>query len=288
MCLLLVTAGCATGGSPGLIPVDRKVCVAAGAAVGGTVGYVIANNNRGHHEDRNRAATAAAGAAAGGALGALLCGKGEQMPPTVSASASPTRGEAPLSVDLSAAAEDPEGQIQSYEWDLGDGTMASGARVRHSYAEPGDYVARVTVTGKGGLTASDSARVSVAQAEAPAPPPPPVVPTRRIVLRGVNFDFDRSEIRPQDAVVLDAGAEVLNENPEVKAEVAGHTDSVGPEAYNQGLSEARARAVVDYLVGQGVDRERLRPVGYGETRPVADNGTSEGRDQNRRVEFVIR
>jgi OOP family OmpA-OmpF porin len=114
------------------------------------------------------------------------------------------------------------------------------------------------------------------------------VPKKRIVLRGVNFDFDKAEIRPQDSVVLDAGAEVLNENPEVQVEVAGHTDSTGPETYNQGLSEARARAAVDYLVEKGVDRERLRPVGYGETQPVADNGTSEGRAENRRVEFVIR
>jgi OOP family OmpA-OmpF porin len=123
---------------------------------------------------------------------------------------------------------------------------------------------------------------------APPPPPPPPAPApapARIVLRGVNFDFDKSDIRPDAQVILDSAAEILNENPSARVEVAGHTDSVGTEEYNQGLSERRARAVVDYLAGKGVSADRLSPSGYGESRPVADNGTADGRAQNRRVEL---
>jgi OOP family OmpA-OmpF porin len=70
-------------------------------------------------------------------------------------------------------------------------------------------------------------------------------------------------------------------------EVAGHTDSVGSDAYNQKLSEGRAKAVVDYFVSQGVPADRLKAVGYGKTKPVASNKTEEGRAQNRRVELQI-
>jgi OOP family OmpA-OmpF porin len=121
---------------------------------------------------------------------------------------------------------------------------------------------------------------------APPPPPPPPAPApARIVLRGVNFDFDKADIRPDAQVTLDSAAEVLNENPSARVEVAGHTDSVGTDEYNQDLSERRARAVVDYLAGKGVSADRLSPAGYGESRPVADNGTADGRAQNRRVEL---
>jgi outer membrane protein OmpA-like peptidoglycan-associated protein len=74
----------------------------------------------------------------------------------------------------------------------------------------------------------------------------------------------------------------------VSVEVAGHTDATGTDEYNQGLSERRARSVVDYLVGKGIDRSRLDAVGRGESQPVADNGTRDGRAQNRRVELNVR
>ena len=73
---------------------------------------------------------------------------------------------------------------------------------------------------------------------------------------------------------------------DVKVEVAGHTDSVGTEEYNMGLSLRRAEAVRQYLVGKGIAADRLIVRGYGESRPVADNATAEGRFQNRRVELV--
>lgn len=133
---------------------------------------------------------------------------------------------------------------------------------------------------------------------APPPPPPPPAPAPRaapppapveekIVLRGVNFDFDKSEIRPDAAVILDEAASILNSSTGSSVSVGGHTDSVGTDAYNQGLSERRAMAVKDYLAGKGVDSSRLSAVGYGEANPIAANDTADGRALNRRVELSV-
>jgi outer membrane protein OmpA-like peptidoglycan-associated protein len=110
---------------------------------------------------------------------------------------------------------------------------------------------------------------------------------RRIVLRGAGFNFDKAVIRPDAGVIFDAAAEILRKNGDVQVQVAGHTCSVGSEAYNDGLSRRRAQAVVDYLISRGIAADRLKPVGYGERAPVADNATKEGRVQNRRVELNI-
>src|SRR5262245_5614275 len=120
---------------------------------------------------------------------------------------------------------------------------------------------------------------------APAPPPAPV--EERIVLRGVNFDFDKSDIRPDAAVILDEAASQLNANPGRSVSVGGHTDSVGTDTYNQSLSERRAASVKDYLVGKGVDASRLTTTGYGESNPIASNDTADGRALNRRVELNL-
>jgi OOP family OmpA-OmpF porin len=126
----------------------------------------------------------------------------------------------------------------------------------------------------------------------PAPPPPAPAPApeaaeERIVLRGVNFDFDKADIRPDAAVILDEAASLLNDNPGRSVSVGGHTDSVGADAYNQSLSERRAAAVKDYLVGRGVDAGRLSTTGYGESNPIASNDTADGRALNRRVELNL-
>ena len=113
-------------------------------------------------------------------------------------------------------------------------------------------------------------------------------PARRIVLRGVNFDFDKATIRPDAKSVLDEAVRTLAEEPNVLVSVEGHTDSVGSDAYNEKLSERRADAVADYLAGAGVARRRLSTVGLGESKPVASNETEDGRAQNRRVEFRIK
>lgn len=90
-----------------------------------------------------------------------------------------------------------------------------------------------------------------------------------IDLRGVNFDFDRDELRPDAIAILNEAVQILQRYPELRVEVAGHTDKCGTDAYNQGLSERRARAVYDYLTSNGVDSSRMAgPNGYGESRPL--------------------
>jgi OOP family OmpA-OmpF porin len=108
-----------------------------------------------------------------------------------------------------------------------------------------------------------------------------------IELEGVHFDFDKATLKPEAKAILDEAAALLNKHERVVVEVAGHTDSMGPDEYNQGLSERRANSVRDYLVEQGVRASRLSAKGYGEGMPVASNDTKEGRAENRRVELVV-
>lgn len=127
-----------------------------------------------------------------------------------------------------------------------------------------------------------------APAPAPAPAPEPPPQAQRIVLRGVQFDLDKADIRPDAAVVLDEAANQLAASPGTSVAVGGHTDSTGADDYNQSLSERRAASVRDYLAGKGVDASRLSTSGYGESQPVADNATAEGRALNRRVELSVK
>jgi OOP family OmpA-OmpF porin len=99
------------------------------------------------------------------------------------------------------------------------------------------------------------------------------------------FDFDKYNIKPEAIPALNETFKVFLMNPALRVLVNGHTDSIGSEAYNQRLSEKRAKAVLDYLVGRGIDPSRLKAVGHGESRPIASNETEEGRARNRRVEF---
>ena len=115
-----------------------------------------------------------------------------------------------------------------------------------------------------------------------------------IDLRGVNFDFDKSTLRADAVATLAEALAVLKQYPAMRVEVAGHTDSVGTDAYNQSLSERRAKAVYDYLTSNGIDASRLSgPNGYGEARPIAPNtnpdgsDNPEGRAQNRRTELNV-
>ena len=125
-------------------------------------------------------------------------------------------------------------------------------------------------------------------APAPVPAPPPAPAPITIDLNGVNFDFDKSTLRPDAVAILAEATEILKRYPDLRVEVAGHTDSVGTAAYNQGLSERRAKAVYDYLTSNGIDSSRLAgPVGYGLTRPIDTNETKEGRARNRRTELNV-
>jgi len=103
----------------------------------------------------------------------------------------------------------------------------------------------------------------------------------------VTFATDSSDLRPAFFEVLNSVGKVLKEFDQTVVEVAGHTDSTGSEAYNQGLSERRASSVSQYLTARGISGQRLITVGMGELRPVASNDTAEGRQANRRVEITM-
>ncbi|HEV3105205.1 MAG TPA: OmpA family protein [Trinickia sp.] len=104
----------------------------------------------------------------------------------------------------------------------------------------------------------------------------------------VTFDTNSYAIKPSFASALDQVAQTLNENPEVNAQVIGHTDSTGQPAYNQTLSVNRAQSVATYLAQKGVMAQRLSAQGMGASQPIADNNTEAGRSENRRVEVYLR
>lgn len=110
---------------------------------------------------------------------------------------------------------------------------------------------------------------------------------KSIVLNNIFYDFDKSTLRAESMAELDRLVQLMNENPSLKIELSSHTDNKGSDEYNQKLSQARAQAVVDFLIGKGISAARLVAKGYGETIPVAANETEEGRQQNRRTEFKI-
>lgn len=101
----------------------------------------------------------------------------------------------------------------------------------------------------------------------------------------IHFEFNRAVIRSVSNEILNTVAQVLNDFPQVTLEIQGHTDSRGRDAYNERLSQQRAEAVREYLVGQGIATNRLTSRGYGEAQPIDSNRTSAGRAANRRVEF---
>jgi outer membrane protein OmpA-like peptidoglycan-associated protein len=104
---------------------------------------------------------------------------------------------------------------------------------------------------------------------------------------GITFAFDSYAIQPQFQSTLNEVAQTLQAYPSTMIDVLGHTDSVGTDAYNQQLSEQRARAVANYLIARGVQPARIATRGYGETMPIATNETEAGRAANRRVEIKV-
>lgn len=159
-------------------------------------------------------------------------------------------------------------------------------------ANEGEWMAGVGV----GLNFGGGAQQQVAQVEpTPEPAPTPIVdnepepePELVRVELDVKFDFDKAKVREESYSDIKNLADFMQQYPQTSTTVEGHTDSVGTDQYNQRLSERRAQAVRDVLVNQyGVSGQRVDSVGYGETRPVADNSTEEGRQINRRVEAEV-
>lgn len=108
----------------------------------------------------------------------------------------------------------------------------------------------------------------------------------RIVTHGINFDVNKATLRPESQGTLSQIVKLMKENTDLKLEIGGHTDNSGEAAKNVTLSQARAEAVKQALVGQGVDAARLTAKGYGASKPIDSNDTPEGKANNRRVEFA--
>ncbi|MBK3867416.1 OmpA family protein [Pseudomonas stutzeri] len=158
-------------------------------------------------------------------------------------------------------------------------------------ADEAEWMAGVGV----GLNFGGGARQVAAVEPTPEPAPAPIVdnepepaPELVRVELDVKFDFDKSRVREESYSDIKNLADFMQQYPQTSTTVEGHTDSVGTDQYNQRLSERRAEAVRNVLVEEyGVEGGRVSSVGYGESRPVADNGTDEGRQINRRVEAEV-
>lgn len=109
----------------------------------------------------------------------------------------------------------------------------------------------------------------------------------KFIARGINFDVNKATIKPESMGTLNSIVALMKEKPELKFEIGGHTDSDGDDTSNLKLSQERADAVKAKLISMGIDASRFTAKGYGETKPIGDNKTFEGKAENRRVEFVI-
>jgi len=115
----------------------------------------------------------------------------------------------------------------------------------------------------------------------------PIEANASIVLKNVFFDSKKSILKTESITELDNVVRMMNENPKMKVQISGHTDNVGKPSDNLQLSMSRAVSVVNYLLGKGVKNDRLVFKGYGETHPVADNKTEQGKALNRRTELSV-
>jgi outer membrane protein OmpA-like peptidoglycan-associated protein len=122
-----------------------------------------------------------------------------------------------------------------------------------------------------------------------APTETPLAPKigERIVLKNIQFESDKSILLPSSYAELNELVGYLKKNPNTKIEISGYTDNSGNEKQNKNLSQARAQSVADYLIQHGIVKTNINPVGYGSSKPIATNETEEGRQKNRRVEFLI-
>ena len=176
-----------------------------------------------------------------------------------------------------ATATDPDGDPVTYHWTSPAGVFSASNGQNTNWTapgQPGNAPLAVTAQDNRGGTATSTFTVQVARREA-------------IVFEDVHFDFDRHTLKPDALKILDDAITKLQANPGLNVTIDGHCDSIGTVEYNLALGERRANSVRDYLQSRGVATGRLRTVSYGEERPMADNGTADGRATNRRAHLAV-
>lgn len=180
----------------------------------------------------------------------------------------------PVRFDASGTT-DADGHRLTYTWRYGDGTEVTTDEPfgPHLFTEVGNYTVRLAVVDEAGCVVEEDIFVQVV--------------SREQIRSDVLFDFDESILKPGAEAVLSGIVEQLQANPSYQVELVGHTDSTGPEEYNMGLSERRARAVQAHLEEQGIEPQRITVDWRGESEPVAPNDTKEGRAQNRRTDIFV-
>ena len=175
-----------------------------------------------------------------------------------------------------SGSSDPDGRPLTYIWDFGDGETArfTFPRTTHVFKREGNYTVKLTVDNGRNCTNTASAPISI---------------SRRLTLASeVLFDFNKSVIKPAGVQALAPVVQALRDQPTLRAELVGHTDSVGSDEYNQRLSLRRAEAVRNHLVSQGINPARITVDGRGESQPEVPNDTEANRAKNRRVEITLR
>jgi outer membrane protein OmpA-like peptidoglycan-associated protein len=161
------------------------------------------------------------------------------------------------------------------------------AKPRAPRISPHVLMALVLLGGCGGVIKFED--TIAIPAVAPEPPKRVEVKADRIEINEkIQFELDKAEIKEASHGLLNEIVDVLKEHVDIKkVDILGHTDSDGTDEYNQDLSDRRAKAVLQYLVNHGIEKKRLSAKGFGEGKPIADNETEEGKEKNRRVEFLI-
>ena len=182
---------------------------------------------------------------------------------------------------VTADAVDSIGCSVTYNWTAPTGTFGDRTMRQTPWTAPmqeGTVPVTITVTcPQDNKTATDTVNIQVIR---------PAI--KEIVFEDVHFDFDRYSLRPEATRALDEAISALQQQPELRLEIEGHTCNIGTAEYNLALGERRAHAVRDYLTGRGVSTDRLRTVSYGEERPKHDNAREETRRLNRRAALVVR
>lgn len=165
---------------------------------------------------------------------------------------------------------------------------AENGNYSHQVGKKGWYV--MTATAEGYINAADSLEIGTNDDVTQFSKDlylQPIEVGLTVKLKNIYFDNDKTTLKPESFVELRKVLDFLTANPKISVEIAGHTDSNGSDIHNETLSQGRSEAVVEWLISQGIDVERLSAKGYGETKPIETNATKEGQAANRRVEFTV-